>query len=234
MLRQRSRTIDKWRVWRSITRCKASWCGLSSSYQLALLICIPGKTVLLENSGDEDLTLQILVDDVANLVQVIFPDPAAAPTIFVRLLLGSREFAVNWYQFVGHSMGGAVIVRACPLVQSKKYRVGGVAVLDVVEGSALEALPLMPMILSSRPTGFDSVEEAIEWQCVSPHLMRRLVGNCDAISRQCHCEPNSQSNFGQDIGTLSDHSSPAQSNFTAFSSIHLEDAAWNNRAILGK
>ncbi|VDC04905.1 unnamed protein product [Peniophora sp. CBMAI 1063] len=49
---------------------------------------------------------------------------------------------------VGHTLG---------------YRIGGVAVLDVVEGSALEALPLMPTIIALRPVGFDSPEEAIEW-----------------------------------------------------------------------
>ena len=32
-------------------------------------------------------------------------------------------------------MGGAVVVRACPLLQDRKYRVGGVVVLDVVEGT---------------------------------------------------------------------------------------------------
>lgn len=32
-------------------------------------------------------------------------------------------------------MGGAVCVRACPILQEKRYKVAGVAVLDVVEGS---------------------------------------------------------------------------------------------------
>jgi hypothetical protein len=31
-------------------------------------------------------------------------------------------------------MGGAVVVQTCPLLLERKYRVGGVAVLDVVEG----------------------------------------------------------------------------------------------------
>ena len=31
-------------------------------------------------------------------------------------------------------MGGSVVVRTCPLLLERKYRVGGVAVLDVVEG----------------------------------------------------------------------------------------------------
>jgi protein phosphatase methylesterase 1 len=77
-------------------------------------------------------------------------------------------------------MGGAVCVRACPILQEKRYKVAGVAVLDVVEGelvslwgsevfiprlgSALEALPIMMGLLDSRPDGFDSLEEAIQWQ----------------------------------------------------------------------
>ena len=31
-------------------------------------------------------------------------------------------------------------------------------------GSAMEALPFMQKNLASRPDGFDSIEEAIEWQ----------------------------------------------------------------------
>ena len=31
-------------------------------------------------------------------------------------------------------------------------------------GSAVEALPHMNSLLNARPDGFDSVEEAIEWQ----------------------------------------------------------------------
>ena len=77
-------------------------------------------------------------------------------------------------------MGGSVIVHACPLLLDKKYRLTGVAVLDVVEGksnyirnpflaniisgSALEALPHMHNLLNARPDGFDSIEEAVEWQ----------------------------------------------------------------------
>ncbi|KAI0318603.1 protein phosphatase methylesterase [Amylostereum chailletii] len=105
-----------------------------------------GKTTP-TNESDEDLSLGVLVQDLFNLLQIVFPDPATAPTFIL----------------VGHSMGGAVVVRVCPLLQELKYRVGGVTVLDVVEGTALEALPMMPVILNSRPTGFDSVEEAIEW-----------------------------------------------------------------------
>ncbi len=37
-------------------------------------------------------------------------------------------------QLVGHSLGGSVIVRACPILQAKKYKITGVTVIDVVEG----------------------------------------------------------------------------------------------------
>jgi pimeloyl-ACP methyl ester carboxylesterase len=38
------------------------------------------------------------------------------------------------FKLVGHSMGGSVVVRACPMLLEHKYKVAGVAVLDVVEG----------------------------------------------------------------------------------------------------
>ena len=80
-------------------------------------------------------------------------------------------------------MGGAVFTNATGRLLEKKYSVGGVTVLDVVEGkswryfrgtkhligitgSALEALPHMHKLLASRPEGFPSVEKAVEWQYV--------------------------------------------------------------------
>jgi protein phosphatase methylesterase 1 len=35
--------------------------------------------------------------------------------------------------------------------------------LDVVEGTAIEALPVMNKILRNRPSQFKSVEDAIKW-----------------------------------------------------------------------
>jgi protein phosphatase methylesterase 1 len=36
-------------------------------------------------------------------------------------------------------------------------------VIDVVEGTAIEALPFMNQIISDRPKHFDSLESAIKW-----------------------------------------------------------------------
>lgn len=53
---------------------------------------LSGKTLPIEGSSDENLSLEILVQDLNNLLQVVFPDPAAAPSLLVRVLdLCSRE-----------------------------------------------------------------------------------------------------------------------------------------------
>ncbi|KAJ7734832.1 Alpha/Beta hydrolase protein [Mycena metata] len=108
-----------------------------------------GKTKSTKEGEEEDpdLSIDVLIDDFVDMLRAVFPDPAVAPTLLL----------------VGHSMGGSVVVRACPLLLDAKYRVSGVAVLDVVEGSAIEALPHMHSLLNARPDGFDSVEEAVEW-----------------------------------------------------------------------
>ena len=62
---------------------------------------------------------------------------------------------------VGHSMGGAV---AAHVVASRKCPfVCALAVLDVVEGTALSSLMFMKGILGKRPRAFRSVDEAITW-----------------------------------------------------------------------
>ena len=66
---------------------------------------------------------------------------------------------------IGHSLGGAVVVNLAhrALLGSA---VLGYVVLDVVEGSAIEALAHMETYLSIRPSSFPSLASAIEWQYV--------------------------------------------------------------------
>lgn len=87
---------------------------------------------------------------------------------------------IDVLKLVGHSLGGSVCVRVSPLLLERKYRITGVAVLDIVEGETLftiktrptyvslgftlDALPNMMSLLESRPDGFDSVEEAVKYQ----------------------------------------------------------------------
>lgn len=62
-------------------------------------------------------------------------------------------------------MGGSVVVN----VAHKRIlkNIIGVTVLDVVEGSAMDALSSMTHILSSRPVQFTSKEQAIMWSLQS-------------------------------------------------------------------
>ncbi|CAK9784011.1 hypothetical protein CC85DRAFT_268296 [Cutaneotrichosporon oleaginosum] len=102
--------------------------------------------------GDErDLSLSTLVDDFIAVIEQMWSDPKTAPALVL----------------LGHSMGAAPIVHAAPMLQDKGYTVAGVGVLDVVEGTALESLPLMKSILGKRPTSFESVPEAIGWHVSS-------------------------------------------------------------------
>lgn len=61
-------------------------------------------------------------------------------------------------------MGAAPVLSACPILQGKGYKIAGVGVLDVVEGTAVESLPIMKSILSQLPKSFTSVSDAIAWQ----------------------------------------------------------------------
>lgn len=63
----------------------------------------------------------------------------------------------------GHSMGGAVAVRAAPLIPN----LYGLGVIDVVEGTAMDALASMQSFLRSRPSSFSTISQAIEWWLVS-------------------------------------------------------------------
>ncbi|KAL8370684.1 hypothetical protein RB595_000852 [Gaeumannomyces hyphopodioides] len=72
---------------------------------------------------------------------------------------------------VGHSLGGAVVTH---LASSGALgdALLGYAVLDVVEGSAMDALQSMQTYLSTRPAGFASVQAAVDW-----HVRSRTIRN---------------------------------------------------------
>lgn len=76
----------------------------------------------------------------------------------IRTLYGSDPPPVI---LIGHSMGGAIAVHTA----SANYipSLIGLAVIDVVEGTALDALASMQSFLRGRPTHFRSLEHAIEW-----------------------------------------------------------------------
>ena len=72
---------------------------------------------------------------------------------------------------MGHSLGGAVVAHTAHN-RLLNLQLLGYAVLDVVEGSAMDALASMESYLSSRPKSFPSLPSAIEW-----HIRSRTIRN---------------------------------------------------------
>ncbi|BGP50120.1 Protein phosphatase methylesterase 1 [Rhodotorula kratochvilovae] len=103
-----------------------------------------------------DMALESLSADLVALLKVVFPVRAEAPALVL----------------VGHSMGGAVVADACNRIQAEVADVTGVAVIDVVEGTAIDALPNMSALIAGHPKSFDSQADAIAW-----HVHSRTINN---------------------------------------------------------
>ncbi|KAK3115173.1 Protein phosphatase methylesterase 1 [Teratosphaeriaceae sp. CCFEE 6253] len=101
-----------------------------------------------------------------------FSLPTLAADALTMIIL-TKE-AMDWPQLppcvlVGHSLGGAVVTQL-----AVDYALGstliGYSVIDVVEGSAIDALQHMRTYLSSRPSVFPTLDEAIQW-----HIRSRTI-----------------------------------------------------------
>ena len=82
---------------------------------------------------------------------------AVAGAVFAR---GQRVVVV------GHSMGGAIAVRAA-LGAAGRFGLAGIVVVDVVEGSALAALPAMNRVIDSTPAAFADLAAAVAYGMAS-------------------------------------------------------------------
>lgn len=99
-------------------------------------------------ADEDDLSAETLAHDIARVLESMYPPDAGvlAPPIML----------------VGHSMGGAISVHTGHLELIPSLL--GCVVIDVVEGTAMEALASMQSFLRSRPTHFKSIQNAIEWR----------------------------------------------------------------------
>ncbi|PNF21074.1 Protein phosphatase methylesterase 1 [Cryptotermes secundus] len=104
-------------------------------------------------TNEEDLSAETMARDVGDIVRTLY-DSDPPPVILI-----------------GHSMGGAIAVHTASanLIPS----LIGLAVIDVVEGTALDALASMQSFLRGRPTHFTSLENAIEW-CIRSGQVRNI------------------------------------------------------------
>lgn len=86
----------------------------------------------------------------------------------VRAFFKQRGTQVPRLVVIGHSMGGAIAAR---LTASRHLeRIVGLVVIDVVEGTAMSALPYMVHWLRARPASFGSVQKAVRYVTKAGHV----------------------------------------------------------------
>lgn len=116
-------------------------------------------SVVWDASGniDSNLSVELLSQDLVDML------------LLTQAKLSWKELPT--VVLIGHSLGGAVVTHTANsgLLDKKLL---GYAVLDVVEGSAMEALTHMQTYLASRPRIFPSLPAAVEW-----HIRSRTLRN---------------------------------------------------------
>ncbi|KAK3100220.1 hypothetical protein FSP39_016513 [Pinctada imbricata] len=135
---------------------------------------------------------------------------------------------------IGHSMGGAIAVHTAQrrLVPS----LIGLVVIDVVEGTALEALSSMQSFLRGRPPVFKSLEHAIEW-CVRSGQIRNvesarvsMVGQLKRVDTEETATAEFDHNFeatqtqGRGTSTIIEEEEEDRSNANKHPRVSLDDA----------
>lgn len=136
---------------------------------------LPSAGILaLDARGHGSTTLTPLSDSTDTVPGLDLSLPTLSLDLYTAILATKSQ--MSWAELppiilVGHSLGGAVVTE---LARSGDLGAAllGYAVLDVVEGSAMDALQSMQSYLSSRPAGFASVKDAIEW-----HVRSRTIRN---------------------------------------------------------
>jgi protein phosphatase methylesterase 1 len=79
----------------------------------------------------------------------------------------AEKFPEQAIILVGHSMGGSIAVKAAHHIQTHNSgeewskHIVGVYIIDVVEGSAMEALPFMENIVMKRPKKFKNIQAVV-------------------------------------------------------------------------
>ncbi|XP_063058654.1 protein phosphatase methylesterase 1 [Engraulis encrasicolus] len=100
--------------------------------------------------NNEDLSAETMAKDIGKVVEALYGE--SPPPIMM----------------IGHSMGGAIAVHTAAANHVPSLL--GLCVIDVVEGTAMDALNSMQNFLRSRPKTFKSVENAIEWSVKSGQI----------------------------------------------------------------
>lgn len=121
---------------------KETWHNQIKQLRNHFLLLAPDMRSHGESSLSDDLSLNLLVADIAEIVNAF------------QELIGTRKIVL-----VGHSVGGAIAVH----VASKNAFISGVVVLDLIEETALESLVHMRGVIESWPSSFADISDCIRW-----------------------------------------------------------------------
>ncbi|XP_075923903.1 protein phosphatase methylesterase 1 [Petromyzon marinus] len=124
-------------------------------------------------SNPEDLSAETMAKDVGAVVEALY---------------GENPLPVI---MVGHSMGGAIAVHAA--TANVIPTLVGLIVIDVVEGTAMDALNSMQNFLRGRPKTFKSVENAIEWSVKSGQIRNLESARVSMGGQVKRCESGNSS-----------------------------------------
>lgn len=120
---------------------------------------------------DEDFSAETLSTDSFNVITKVIQDDMA------RLQTTETPKLV----IVGHSMGGAIAARTAALIDKSWLK--GLILVDIVEGTAMAALPAMHRIIGSRPSSFKSVSDAILWSTKSKIVLNSFSARISVPSQ---------------------------------------------------
>lgn len=126
---------------------------------LALDLRAHGETTL---EPESDMSLETLSKDFTHAVS------------YVQRMFELDEKII----LVGHSLGGAICANCA--FQKTIPNTSGLVVIDVVEGTAMEALGFMKTYLSNRPTSFKSIDDAISWH-IKTLVTRNRLSACITV-----------------------------------------------------
>lgn len=126
---------------------------LPDKYIIVDVICLyifsgHGETVVPE---EQNLSIENLVEDMTGCIEQLLT--------LHKSILGNPNIIL-----VGHSLGGAIATWIAAPVSRISSVIQALIVVDVVEGSAIASLSHMNNVLQSRPTGFETLKDAILWR----------------------------------------------------------------------
>ncbi|CAF97525.1 unnamed protein product, partial [Tetraodon nigroviridis] len=118
----------------------------------------------------DDFSTQTMSSDVANVIQACYGE-SPPPVVLI-----------------GHGVGGAIAVHTASNMLLPTTV--GLVAIDVVEGSAMEALHSIQNFLKGRPKSFKSMDHAIEWSVKSGQIRNLESARVSVVGQIKRCEVN--------------------------------------------